>query len=164
VCKKLQPGDFLIIQFGHNDESILKSDRYTTPGEYEYNLRKFVMETLDKKAHPVLATPVVRRRFDDQGKFLESHGEYPDVVRNVAADMHVPLLEMHLKSREYLSSMGPEASMSIYLHIEPGVYDSLPQGKHDDTHFSELGALEIAKIATNEIKLKVPRLAKYLKP
>jgi lysophospholipase L1-like esterase len=164
ICQKLQPGDFVIIQFGHNDGSIQKTDRYTTVNEYEYNLRKFVRETLDKKAHPVLATPVVRRRFDDQGQFRDSHGEYPDVVRKIAADMQIPLLDMHKKSLEYVSSLGPDASMPVYLHLEPRENDSLPDGKHDDTHFSEFGALEMAKIAVAEIKLNVPELAIHLKP
>jgi len=163
VFQKLQPNDFILIQFGHNDGSIQKAERYTTLVEYEYNLRKFVRETRAKNALPILSTPVVRRRFDEQGQFYDSHGEYPDIVRKIAADMRVPLLEMHKKSWEYVSALGPEASMPVYLHIVPNVNDSLPEGKHDDTHFSEFGALEMAKIAANEIKIKVPELAKYLK-
>ncbi|HAM99913.1 MAG TPA: hypothetical protein DCQ26_15025 [Marinilabiliales bacterium] len=163
VFQKLQPNDFVLIQFGHNDGSIQKAERYTTLVEYEYNLRKFVRETQAKNALPILSTPVVRRRFDEQGQFYDSHGEYPDIVRKIAADMRVPLLEMHKKSWEYVSALGPDASMPMYLHIGPNVNDSLPEGKHDDTHFSEFGALEMAKIAANEIKIKVPELAKHLK-
>lgn len=163
VFYKLKPNDFVIIQFGHNDGSIQKTERYATPVEYEYNLRKFVRESRSKNAVPIFATPIVRRRFNDNGQFEESHGEYPGIVRKVAGDMHVPLLEMHLKSREYISSLGVEASKPVYLHFEPGVIDSLPEGKHDDTHFSEFGALEMAKIAADEIRMNVPELAKYLK-
>ncbi len=163
VYKKLHSKDFVIIQFGHNDGSIQKLERYAIPAEFEYNLRKFVSETRAKKAQPILATPIVRRRFDEQGQFYDSHGEYPDVVRKIAIDMQVPLLEMHKKSWEYVSALGPDASMPVYLHMEPLVNDSLPEGKHDDTHFSEFGALEMAKIATSEIKIKVPELAKHLK-
>ncbi|OFX58073.1 MAG: hypothetical protein A2W84_16040, partial [Bacteroidetes bacterium GWC2_40_13] len=102
VFQKLQPNDFVLIQFGHNDGSIQKAERYTTLVEYEYNLRKFVRETQAKNALPILSTPVVRRRFDEQGQFYDSHGEYPDIVRKIAADMRVPLLEMHKKSWEYV--------------------------------------------------------------
>jgi DNA sulfur modification protein DndE len=163
VYQKLQPNDFVIIQFGHNDGSIQKLERYATPIEYEYNLRKFVRETREKNATPILATPMVRRRFDEQGQFYDSHGEYPDIARKIATDMQVPLLEIHKKSWEYVSALGPEASLPVYLHIEPNMNDSLPDGKRDDTHFSEFGALEMAKIAAIEIKIKVPELAKHLK-
>lgn len=163
VYQKLQPNDFVIIQFGHNDASIQKTERYATPVEYEYNLRKFVRETRSKKAHPILATPVVRRRFDEQGRFYDSHGEYPDIVRKVASAMQVPLLEMHKKSWAFVESLGKEGSKQVYLHIEPNVIDSLPKGQTDDTHFSSMGALEMAKIAANEIRSQVPELAEYLK-
>ncbi len=163
VYAKLQPGDFVIIQFGHNDESEQKTERYATKKEYEYNLRKFVRETRAKKANPILATPIVRRRFDENGQFYDTHGDYPDIVRKIAADSNVPLLEMHLKSMEMVKNAGPEKSKEIYLHIPPNVNDSLPDGKIDNTHFSEFGALEMAKIARDEIREKVPNLAIYLK-
>ncbi len=163
VTQKLNTNDFVIIQFGHNDASIQKTERYATPVEYEYNLRKFISETRSKNAEPILATPVVRRRFDEQGKFYDTHGEYPDIVRKIAADMQVPLLDMHKKSLEYISGLGSEASKDLFLHFEPHVIDSLPNGLHDDTHFSELGARKIAKLAALEIEINAPKLANYLK-
>jgi hypothetical protein len=78
--------------------------------------------------------------------------------------MNVPLLDMHQKSMELVSDLGSEKSKELYLHIMPNQYDSLPDGKIDNTHFSEFGALEMAKIAASEIKMKVPKLANYLKP
>jgi len=163
VYSNLQPGDFVIIQFGHNDESEQKTERYATPKEYEYNLRKFINETHEKQATPILATPVARRRFDENNQFYDTHGNYPDIVRKIALDTQVPLLEMHLKSIELLKELGPEETKKTFLHIPPGVNDSLPDGKIDDTHFSEYGAIEISKIAVEEIKQKVPELARYLK-
>ncbi|MGD9994824.1 MAG: rhamnogalacturonan acetylesterase [Salinivirgaceae bacterium] len=163
VYKQLQPGDFVLIQFGHNDGSIQKTERYATPVEYQYNLNKFIDETRAKKAIPVLCTPIVRRKFDEEGKYMESHGEYPDLVRQVAKQANVPLLEMHLKSRDLLEKLGAEDSKSLYLHILPQTNDSLPDGLTDNTHFSDSGAHSMAKIAVDEIKEKVPLLAKYLK-
>jgi lysophospholipase L1-like esterase len=162
VYAKLQPGDFVIIQFGHNDGSEQKTERYATPVEYEYNLRKFVKDTRQKNAMPILATPIVRRRFDSIGQFYDSHGVYPEIVRKIAADLNITLLEMHLKSLDLVKNMGEEKSKKIYLFIEPNKYDSLPNGMTDNTHFSESGALEMTKIAADEIKLKIPDLAKYL--
>ncbi|MGE4287584.1 MAG: rhamnogalacturonan acetylesterase [Salinivirgaceae bacterium] len=163
VYNHLQPGDFVMIQFGHNDGSIKKTERYATPEEYQYNLKKFINETRAKKASPILCTPIVRRKFDEEGKYMESHGEYPDLVRQVAEQANVPLLEMHLKSRYLLEKLGAEESKALYLHISPNTIDSLPEGLTDNTHFSELGSHNMAQIAADEIREKVPQLAKYLK-
>jgi len=163
IYNQLQPGDFVLIQFGHNDGSIQKTERYATPEEYQYNLKKFINETRAKKAIPVLCTPIVRRKFDEEGKYMESHGEYPNLVRQVAKQANVPVLEMHLKSRYLLEKLGSEESKALYLHIPQQTIDSLPDGLTDNTHFSELGAHSMAKIAVDEIREKVPQLAKFLK-
>ncbi len=163
VYAKLAPGDFVIMQFGHNDGVETKIGRHATPEEYAYNLHKFIRETREKQAHAILATPIVRRRFDSTGVFYDTHGVYPDIVREIAKEEAVPLLEMHLRSMDLIKELGEEASKKIYLHYAPGEIDSLPNGKIDDTHFSEYGARTMAKIAAEELKIKVPELAQYLK-
>lgn len=152
IVDKLKAGDYVFIQFGHNDEKPEKVDRYTPPDEYRKNITRFVLETLGKKAQPILCTPIVRRRFNQGGQFYDEHGVYPDVVREVASEFHVPLLDMHRKSQELLIALGPESSKKIFLWIDPGKYKSLPDGRHDDTHFSEYGATTMAKIAVECIK------------
>ena len=130
-----------MIQFGHNDEKTADPTRFTEPeGEFRANLERFVRETRARGGHPVLATPIVRRRFDEDGAFVDSHGEYPRVVRAVAAEEGVPLLEMEDVTRALVRSYGVERSRSLYLHFEPGEHPQLPDGLHDDTHLSELGA------------------------
>jgi len=163
VYAKLKHGDFVLIQFGHNDGNVEKTERYATLVEYEYNLRKFVSDTRSKKVVPILATPVARRRFNEKNIFYDTHGEYPDIVRRIALDLHVPLIEMHYKSMALFEQLGSEKTKEIFLHIEPNVCDSLPDGKIDNTHFSEYGATTIAKIAVVEIQEKIPELALYLK-
>src|ERR1041384_3953922 len=91
IVDKLKPGDYVFIQFGHNDESKEKTDRYTSPEDFRQNLLRFVADVRAKQATPVLLTPVMRRRFDSQGVFHDTHGEYPDIVRNVAAEQKVAL-------------------------------------------------------------------------
>jgi lysophospholipase L1-like esterase len=83
IVDALREGDYVFIQFGHNDESKQKVDRYTSPAEFRNNLIKFVSETRAKKAIPVLFTPVMRRKFDSAGTLQDTHGEYPDIVRTV---------------------------------------------------------------------------------
>ncbi|MDY7094844.1 MAG: pectinesterase family protein [Acidobacteriota bacterium] len=163
VLEALSPGDWVILQFGHNDQKSQDPTRFTEPdGEYRTNLQRFVRETRSRGAHPILATPVVRRRFDDSGKFYDTHSDYPRVVREVAREEGVPLLELEDATRALVENAGPEGSQSLYLHFEPGEHPLLPEGLHDDTHFSELGARRVAELAAREIaRLQLP-LAKYL--
>jgi lysophospholipase L1-like esterase len=159
----LQPGDWVVIQFGHNDSKASDPARYTEPEtEYRRNLQAYVREVRARRGHPVLATSVVRRRWDDAGQFQDSLGDYPRVTREVAAAEGVPLLEMEHLTRDLVRGLGPEASRALYLHFEPGAHPRLPEGKHDDTHFSELGAKRVAELAARELlRLDVP-LARYL--
>ena len=109
IVDKLKKGDYVFIQFGHNDESKDKVDRYTPPEDYRRNLIKFVDDVREKKAIPVLLTPVMRRRFDKDGNFVDSHGEYPDIVRAVAAEKKVALIDMHRDLTDEQSQMANAA-------------------------------------------------------
>jgi DNA sulfur modification protein DndE len=162
IVTNLKEGDYVVIQFGHNDQSKEKVDRYTPPEDFKKNLIKFVTETREKKALPILCTPIMRRRFDDSGKFYDTHGMYPDLVREVAKDLDVPLLEMHRKSENLIVDAGVEGSKKIFLWIEPGKYKSLPEGKQDNTHFSEYGASRMAELAIEEMKRLKLGVIRYL--
>jgi lysophospholipase L1-like esterase len=147
LVDRLRPGDYVLIQFGHNDGSADKPDRYTPPEQYRANLVRFVRETRGRGANPVLLTPVARRRFDGRGAFVESHGEYPDLVRAVAAEHRVPLLDLHRSSRAALEREGVEASKALFLHLKPGEQPNYPAGLEDNTHFSPRGAELMAGLA-----------------
>jgi len=163
VVSRLQPGDYVFIQFGHNDEKPEKVDRYTPPEDYRTNLIKFVTEARDRKAQPILCTPIMRRRFDKDGKFYDEHGVYPDIVREIATQYDVPLIDMHRKSERLIVALGPEGSKKVFLWIAPGEYRSLPNGREDNTHFSELGATRMAELAVEAIRELDLGLAKHLK-
>lgn len=152
IIDKLKDGDYVFIQFGHNDQSKEKVDRYTPPEDYRNNLIKFVNEARQKNAQPILCTPVVRRRFDENGKFYDVHGVYPNAVREVANELNVPLIDMHRKSEKLVTEYGADGSKAIFLWVEPGKYQSLPEGKQDNTHFSEYGAAKMAELAVEGIK------------
>jgi pectinesterase len=162
IVDDLRPGDFVFIQFGHNDASVEKADRYTPPADYRRNLARFVAEARAKGATPVLMTPVMRRRFDERGAFHDAHGEYPDLVRAVAAELRVPLIDMHRKSERVLREHGSERSKSLFLHLAPGENANYPQGLRDDTHFSPAGAEIMAALAVEGIRESVPALAALL--
>jgi DNA sulfur modification protein DndE len=163
IISKLRKGDYVIIQFGHNDEKKEKVNRYTSPEDYSKNLIKFVIESREKEANPILCTPIMRRRFDKDGKFYDEHGVYPDIVRKVAKEHNVPLIDMHRKSERIIIAAGEEGSKRIFLWIEPGTYKSIPDGKQDNTHFSEHGARIMAELAMEGIKELNLDLVNHLK-
>lgn len=164
VLEKIKPGHYVIIAFGHNDQKIESPDRYSAPEtDYRKNLERYVLETRDKGAIPVLATPIMRRRFDENGKLYDTHGKYPDVVRSVAKEMNVPLLDLHKKTEALLTAYGEERSKWLFLHIQPGEYGAMPNGKEDDTHLSAIGAFQVCDLAIEEIKLTMPEWVPYLK-
>jgi DNA sulfur modification protein DndE len=163
VVVQLKKGDYVFIQFGHNDQSKEKVDRYTSPEDFKKNLIKFVEETKNKQAQPILCTPIMRRRFDDNGKFYDVHGVYPDIVREVASEYKIPLVDMHRKSEKIIVQAGEEGSKKIFLWIKPSKYKSIPDGKQDNTHFSEYGAKIMAELAVDGIKELKLGLADHLK-
>ena len=163
IIAKLRKGDYVFIQFGHNDESKDKVDRYTPPPDYRRNLIDFIRDVRAKQATPVLLTPVMRRRFDKDGKFFDTHGEYPDIVRAVAGETRVVLLDMHRQSEEVIKRYGVEGSKKLFLQLAPGENPNYPNGIEDNTHFSPLGADIMAGLAVAAIREQKLGLAKYLK-
>jgi lysophospholipase L1-like esterase len=156
VVDNMAAGDYVLVQFGHNDEVPTKKT-YTTEEQFRNNLVRYVNETRAKKAFPVLITPVARRKFDSSGHVVGTHEVYSEIVRSVAAQLQVPLIDLDKKSQVMLQQFGPENSMLVYNHLQPGEHPNYPEGKADDTHFSELGARKMAEIVLQEIRnLKLP--------
>ncbi len=140
-----RPGDVVLIQFGHNDQSVEKEDRYTPPADYSRNLSRFVADVRARQATPVLLTPVARRRFDEAGHVLDSHGEYPDLVRALAASEKVALIDMERRSAAVLQEAGVEPSKRLFLWVGAGESPNYPKGVEDNTHFSPAGAERMAE-------------------
>jgi len=160
----LQPGDFVIIQFGHNDEKVDKPMTGTDVATvFPDNLRRMVRDVRSKQAVPLLATPVARRKFDRDGKLVPTHGAYPDASRAVAGELDVPLLDLERATSAWLQREGVEASQQYFAGFtsvgQPPVSPSAP----DNTHFIDLGAQRVAELAVMEIRaLKLP-LVRWLK-
>lgn len=165
VTNRLKPGDYVLIQFGGNDEKKNDTNRYTAPyGSFETNLMKFVRETRDHHASPILATPVPRRKFDASGNLIDTHGDYVIATRQVAQEQMVPLLDLNRRSSELLTRLGPESSKRLYDWIPAGEFETRPQGLSDDSHFNAYGASRMCDLAVLEIATNVPALAGWLKP
>jgi len=164
ITNRLKPGDYVIIQFGHNDEKQNDPNRYTEPfGSFKTNLARFVGETRDHRGTPLLATPVARRKFDDNGKLVDTHGDYVTAVRQVAQEQRVPLLDLNHLSAELLTRLGPDSAKRLYDWIPAGEFEHRPKGLSDDTHFNAYGASRICDLAVMEIATNVPALAGWLK-
>lgn len=153
IVEQIREGDYVIIQFGHNDESPEKKERYATPDTFKMNLSKFVTETREKKATPILLTPVSRRRFDQQGNTIPTHEAYSALVKEVVRETGVPFIDLDQKSRELFQQFGPEHSKLLFLQLQPGEHPNYPEGKNDNTHFNELGARLVAQLVLKEINL-----------
>ncbi|MBE2229691.1 MAG: rhamnogalacturonan acetylesterase [Chitinophagaceae bacterium] len=144
-------GDYVFIQFGHNDEVPTKKT-YTTESEFRNNLTRFVQEAREKKLTPLLLTPVARRKFDSTGKVEGTHEVYAQIVRDVARELQVYLIDLDRKSQELYQEMGAKNSRLLFVQLKPGEHPNYPNGKEDNTHFSELGARLIAQLVLQELK------------
>ena len=154
IYNQLQKGDYVFIEFGHNDEKINDSTRYTNPNTtYRYNLIKFVKESREKGAIPILLTSIARRNFNEKGVLVPTHGEYPLQVRLVAQEYKVPFIDLEYHTEQLEQKYGPEKSKELHLHFKKGEQAYYSDDKADDTHLSKKGATEVAQIVVNQIKL-----------
>lgn len=165
VMNRLREGDFVMIQFGHNDSKVEDSNR-SAPAHtlYRDNLIRFVNEVRAKGATPILITPVMRRKFDADGKFVDQHGDYPLVVKEVAGMMKVMLIDLHKSSEALIVLEGVENSKRLFLNIPPGHFKNYKGKEEDNTHFSEYGASCMASLVCKSINEQHLSLAKYLRP
>jgi lysophospholipase L1-like esterase len=143
VLEAIRPGDFLLIQFAHNDEKTADPTRYTEPwSTYQDHLRMYVEGARARGARPVLATAVERRRFDAAGNALPTHGEYPAAMRALAAEEQVALLDVQALSLALWQELGVE---------ETKKYFNWTAAEQDNTHFNPPGAIEVARLVMREL-------------
>ena len=150
IVENLKAGDYVFIQFGHNDE-VPSKEQYTTEENFKANLTKFVTETREKGGTPILLTPVARRHFADDGTLEKTH-PYARLTRAVAKTHDVPLIDHTKKSKALLRDLGPEDSKFLYNHLEPGQHPNYPEGREDDTHFNNYGARRMAELVLDGIQ------------
>lgn len=160
ILTTLKEGDFVLIEFGHNDEKIDKPEIGTSLNEFKTNLIKYIQETQAKKANPVLLTPIARRNFKN-GVLTDTHKGYPDVVRKLSDSLHIPLIDMQRKTEKVLSSLGDEPSKKLFNYVDSG-HVNYPTGKKDDTHLSPYGAKVVAGLVAEGIKETKINLGNHL--
>ena len=189
VREQIRPGDYVIIQFGHNDEKAKSPDRYTVPGStFDANLKKFVSETREKGGTPILMNSIVRRNFpangiaaaqtDDRQKtwkkglenypaegdtLVDTHGDYRIAPRNVAEEMDVVFVDMNALTHELVQGLGRDNSRDLFMWMPVGKYEFAPQGRIDNTHLNVYGGIVVSRLAVNALAEKVPALKPYIR-
>lgn len=165
VVKALCPGDYIFIQFGHNDQKAYDPDRYSNPySSYRRNLEKMVKESREMGASPVIISSIVRRKFNEHGTLEDSHGAYPFVARQVAESLNVPFIDLQQQSEDLVSGLGPERSAALFMILQPGESEMYPEGKTDNTHLNIAGATELARMVASSISQQKIPLKAYLEP
>lgn len=164
VKNDLKAGEYLFIQFGHNDSKESDTTRYAAAfGAYQDNIRLFVDHALKVGAKPVLFTPVSRRWFDDEGNLKKNcHGDYPAAVTQVAEEYGLPIIDANTITQNWLSQLGDEPSRKYYMWIEKGTNPKHPDGKVDNTHTNVAGARQIVNLLLPEIVKVIPELAAHV--
>ena len=149
--KMLSQGDYLMIQFGHNDEKP-RQDRHTEPfSTYQEYLMRYVDDARKKGAYPVLVTPLCRRWFREDGTLEDSHGEYPEAVRELGQRENVPVADLTEKSRILLEQTGEKESRRWFMYFPAGAYDRYPGEMTDNTHLHYEGAVKMAGLIAQEL-------------
>ena len=159
---QMKSGDYIFMEFGHNDQ------KQKGPGKgafYSYmtSLKTFIDEAKLRGAHPVLVTPTQRRSFDNNGKIQDTHLDFPDAMRWLAAKENIPLIDLHQMTRTLYEAMGVEESKKAFVHYPAGTYPNQTKDFADNTHFNPYGAYQIAKCIVEGIKkLNLP-IIQYLR-
>lgn len=161
VADNLQAGDYVFMQFGHNDEAKEEKykDRYTPVPDYIRNLEKFVLESRTRQALPVILTPVTRMRFNTQGIQEETHKEYTAAAMETGARLNVPVIDLDAASRNLLQELGPVFSKRLFMQLDSLEHPNYPAGQKDNTHFNEFGARLMAQLVLAEVRKKIPELS-----
>ena len=162
IMSQIKKGDYLIVEFGHNDQK-QKGMGVGAYFSFAYNLKIFIDNARSKGAYPILVTPTSRRRFDDNGKSVNTHGDYPDAVRWVAEKENVPVIELNKMTATLCDALGVDNSTKLFVHYPAGTFPGQTQAFKDNTHFSTYGAYEVAKCVIEGMKAAKLDLVNYLR-
>jgi lysophospholipase L1-like esterase len=164
VYDSLEKGDYVFIQFAHNDEKFTDPSRYTNPvTAYRQNLIRYIKESQSKGAIPVLLTPIVRRNYNEHGTLMDTHELYPLIVHDVGRELNVPVIDLQLLTEQLLLGLGETESKQLFNWLTPGENSNYPNGREDNTHLNVKGAYKVASLVADEISRQGIGLKVYLK-
>jgi lysophospholipase L1-like esterase len=161
VLSVIKPGDYLFIEFGHNDQKE-KGPEDGAYKSYTDRFKLFINKTREKKAIPVIVTSTSRRAFNDSGKVVNTLGDYPDAARKVAAELNVPLIDLNVMSARFYEALGNEGSKKAFVWFPANSFPNQPKDLADNTHFNSYGAYELAKCVIEGIKSNHLAIERYI--
>lgn len=149
----ISEGDFLFIQFGHNDEKKDDPARFTEPdGEFKTNLEIYAAAARNKGAYPVFITPLSRRIYAEKFPGEFTHKAYADGMKETAKKLNVPLIDLYAMSEDAIRGAGEEKSKDWFMYLNPSEFEAFPEGKTDDTHLRYEGAVTFAGLIAKGLK------------
>lgn len=160
IMSQIKAGDYFFIEFAHNDQKANSGVEANT--SYKDYLRSYIQQIKAKDATPVLVTSMHRRNFDATGKIINTLGEFPEAMRQVAKDENVALIDLNAMSKTLFETMGPENSMKAFVHYAAHTFPGQEKEIHDDTHFSNYGAYQLAKCIIEGIKINKLGISAYI--
>ncbi|HEY5331415.1 MAG TPA: rhamnogalacturonan acetylesterase [Acidobacteriaceae bacterium] len=163
IMSTIKPGDFLLVQFAHNDQ---KPGAGYVPAATDYKkyLLQYIADARSHGATPILVTSMNRRNFDASGKIVQTLGDYPQAMREVAAGQHVALIDLNALSKTLFEALGPEGTLHAFVHYPANTFPDQPIELKDETHFNSYGAYELARAIVQSIRNQHLPLEKYLRP
>jgi lysophospholipase L1-like esterase len=161
LLSQMKTGDYLFIEFTHNDQKPGGNhlDAFTT---YKEELKSYIAEARKKGGKPILVTSMHRRKFDENGKIINTLENYPEAMRQTAKEENVPLIDLNAMSKQFYEAMGPEISKKAFVHYPTNSYPGQDKALADDTHFNPYGAYELARCIVQSIRQNKLELSKYL--
>lgn len=152
ILAVIRPEDYLFIQWGHNDATAIRPNRYVAAKDFDVYIQYYIDAARQRGAIPVLVTPVARRNFDEPGGFKISFAEYRQQMIKLSKEQNVVLLDLGKASAEFVGELGPEGSKDVFMWLKPGEYNSYADGLSDNTHLQEYGAMNFANMLARLIK------------
>ncbi|WP_100405274.1 rhamnogalacturonan acetylesterase [Bacillus solitudinis] len=151
IASDIKQGDYLFIQFGHNDEKT--DERGTEPfTTYQEYLKMYIEVARNAGATPILFSSVERRKFQEDGTLDETHGDYPKAMQKLAEELEVPFVDLRMKTRRLLESLGADQTKPLFVWFQPNEHPNYPDGIEDDTHFHERGARKVTELVIEGLK------------
>lgn len=163
LISDLKAGDYVLIQFGHNDQKHDDPVRFAAAnGDYQTFLRQFIQDVKARQAIPMLASSICRRNFTEDGKLKRDLADYATAAAKVATEEHLTFFDLQKHSCDFIEQQGPSASQPYFIQVPADLYAKFPEGKTDNTHLTLQGASKIAQFFVRDLKAQQHPLAAYV--
>jgi len=162
LLTQVKTGDYIFVEFGHNDQKE-KGEGKGAYLNFTDRLKDFIVTAREKGAIPVFVTPTQRRSFNEEGKIVDTHGDYPNAMRKLATEENIPLIDLHSYTRTLYEALGVENSVNVFVHYPANTFPNQEKPLKDNTHFNPFGANQVAKCVVYGMKQIDLPLVQYLR-